>query len=78
MRGRAEAEGLGEPRQPAWCRAPSSEAAPTSRQAYLWDNNEVVVRWLEQHWQEEDGLRSTIRENIKYLKRDSVLKTIRK
>ncbi|XP_040859615.1 acetyl-CoA carboxylase 2 isoform X2 [Ochotona curzoniae] len=46
--------------------------------AYLWDNNEVVVRWLEQHWQEEDGLRSTIRENIKYLKRDSVLKTIRK
>uniref|UniRef100_G3TBG5 acetyl-CoA carboxylase n=1 Tax=Loxodonta africana TaxID=9785 RepID=G3TBG5_LOXAF len=45
--------------------------------AYLWDNNQVVVRWLEQHWQVGDGLQSTIRENIKYLKRDFVLKTIR-
>ncbi|KAM9195093.1 acetyl-CoA carboxylase 2 isoform 2-T2 [Dugong dugon] len=45
--------------------------------AYLWDNNQVVVQWLEQHWQVEDGLHSTIRENIKYLKRDFVLKTIR-
>ncbi|KAG8521239.1 Acetyl-CoA carboxylase 2 [Galemys pyrenaicus] len=45
--------------------------------AYLWDNNQMVVQWLEQHWQVEDGLRSAIRENIKYLKRDSVLKTIR-
>ncbi|XP_075390444.1 acetyl-CoA carboxylase 2 [Tenrec ecaudatus] len=45
--------------------------------AYLWDNNEVVVRWLEQHWQVEDGLQSTIRENIKYLKRDTALKSIR-
>ncbi|XP_006870497.1 PREDICTED: acetyl-CoA carboxylase 2 [Chrysochloris asiatica] len=45
--------------------------------AYLWDNNQVVVQWLEQHWQEEDGLQSTIRENIKYLRRDFVLKTIR-
>ncbi|XP_045152620.1 acetyl-CoA carboxylase 2 [Echinops telfairi] len=45
--------------------------------AYLWDNNEVVVRWLEQHWQVEDGQQSTIRENIKYLKRDSALKSIR-
>nr|XP_001496980.2 acetyl-CoA carboxylase 2 isoform X1 [Equus caballus]XP_023502743.1 acetyl-CoA carboxylase 2 isoform X1 [Equus caballus]XP_023502744.1 acetyl-CoA carboxylase 2 isoform X1 [Equus caballus] len=45
--------------------------------AYLWDNNQMVVQWLEQHWQVGDGLRSTIRENIKYLKRDSVLKTIR-
>lgn len=45
--------------------------------AYLWDNNQAVVRWLEQHWQAGDGARSTIRENIKYLKRDSVLKTIR-
>ncbi|XP_069882456.1 acetyl-CoA carboxylase 2 isoform X1 [Dipodomys merriami] len=44
--------------------------------AYLWDNNQVVVQWLEQHWLEGEGLRSTIRENIKYLKRDSVLKTI--
>ncbi|XP_035113398.1 acetyl-CoA carboxylase 2 isoform X1 [Callithrix jacchus] len=45
--------------------------------AYLWDNNQAVVQWLEQHWQVGDGLRSTIRENITYLKRDSVLKTIR-
>lgn len=45
--------------------------------AYLWDNNQVVVQWLEQHWQVEDGPRSTIRENITYLKHDSVLKTIR-
>ncbi|XP_058387618.1 acetyl-CoA carboxylase 2 isoform X2 [Diceros bicornis minor] len=45
--------------------------------AYLWDNNQMVVQWLEEHWQVGDGLRSTIRENIKYLKRDSVLKTIR-
>ncbi|XP_006151550.1 acetyl-CoA carboxylase 2 isoform X3 [Tupaia chinensis] len=44
---------------------------------YLWDNNQVVVQWLEQHWQTGEGLRSTIHENIKYLKRDSVLKTIR-
>ncbi|XP_036132271.1 acetyl-CoA carboxylase 2 isoform X1 [Molossus molossus] len=45
--------------------------------AYLWDNNQMVVQWLEQHWQVGDGLRSTIGENIKCLKRDSVLKTIR-
>uniref|UniRef100_A0A2K6GW75 acetyl-CoA carboxylase n=1 Tax=Propithecus coquereli TaxID=379532 RepID=A0A2K6GW75_PROCO len=44
--------------------------------AYLWDNNQVVVQWLEQHWQAEDGLHSTIRENIKCLKHDFVLKTI--
>ncbi|XP_066116448.1 acetyl-CoA carboxylase 2 isoform X1 [Saccopteryx bilineata] len=45
--------------------------------AYLWDNNQMVVQWLEQHWQVGDGLHSAIRENIKYLKRDSILKTIR-
>ncbi|XP_032166010.1 acetyl-CoA carboxylase 2 isoform X1 [Mustela erminea] len=45
--------------------------------AYMWDNNQMVVRWLEQHWQAGDGLHSTIRENIKCLKRDSVLKAIR-
>ncbi|XP_027972395.1 acetyl-CoA carboxylase 2 isoform X3 [Eumetopias jubatus] len=45
--------------------------------AYLWDNNQVVVQWLEEHWQAGDGLRSTICENIKCLKRDSVLKAIR-
>lgn len=47
-------------------------------QAYLWDSNQVVVQWLEQHWSARDSLRSTIRENINYLKRDSVLKTIQK
>uniref|UniRef100_A0A452R4U2 Acetyl-CoA carboxylase beta n=1 Tax=Ursus americanus TaxID=9643 RepID=A0A452R4U2_URSAM len=45
--------------------------------AYLWDNNQMVVQWLEQHWQGEDSLRSTVRENIRCLKRDSVLKAIR-
>ncbi|KAI1900999.1 hypothetical protein AGOR_G00055620 [Albula goreensis] len=45
--------------------------------AYLWDNNEVVVEWLEKHLSEEDGTRSAIRENIKYLKRDYALKHIR-
>nr|XP_048305885.1 acetyl-CoA carboxylase 2 isoform X1 [Myodes glareolus]XP_048305892.1 acetyl-CoA carboxylase 2 isoform X1 [Myodes glareolus]XP_048305901.1 acetyl-CoA carboxylase 2 isoform X1 [Myodes glareolus]XP_048305910.1 acetyl-CoA carboxylase 2 isoform X1 [Myodes glareolus] len=44
--------------------------------AYQWDSNQVVVQWLEQHWSARDGLRSTIRENINYLKRDTVLKTI--
>ncbi|XP_075372691.1 acetyl-CoA carboxylase 2 [Mycteria americana] len=44
---------------------------------YLWDNNQVVVEWLEKHMQEDDGTRSAIWENIKYLKRDYVLKQIR-
>ncbi|NXY90257.1 ACACB carboxylase, partial [Alcedo cyanopectus] len=46
-------------------------------QGYLWDNNQVVVEWLEKHMQEEDGTQSAIRENIKYLKRDYLLKHIR-
>ncbi|XP_058850382.1 acetyl-CoA carboxylase-like isoform X2 [Acipenser ruthenus] len=46
-------------------------------QAYQWDSNKVVVEWLEKHLKEEDGTRSTIRENIKYLKRDYALKHIR-
>ncbi|XP_077016210.1 acetyl-CoA carboxylase 2 isoform X2 [Tamandua tetradactyla] len=45
--------------------------------AYLWDNNQAVVQWLEQHWQGQDGPHSPLRENIKCLKRDFVLKTIR-
>ncbi|KAM9329623.1 acetyl-CoA carboxylase 2 isoform 2-T2 [Gastrophryne carolinensis] len=44
---------------------------------YLWDNNQVVVEWLEKQLQEEDGTKSAIRENIKYLKRDYALKHIR-
>ncbi|XP_044296549.1 acetyl-CoA carboxylase 2 isoform X1 [Varanus komodoensis] len=44
---------------------------------YLWDNNQVVVEWIEKHLREEDGTRSAIRENIKYLKRDHALKHIR-
>ncbi|XP_019394384.1 PREDICTED: acetyl-CoA carboxylase 2 isoform X3 [Crocodylus porosus] len=43
---------------------------------YLWDNNQVVVEWLEKQLQEEDGIRSAIRENIKYLKRDYALKHV--
>ncbi|XP_068461041.1 acetyl-CoA carboxylase isoform X2 [Clinocottus analis] len=45
--------------------------------AYLWDNNKVVVEWLEKHLTKEDGARSGIRENIKYLKRENTLKHIR-
>ncbi|XP_069727330.1 acetyl-CoA carboxylase 2 isoform X1 [Phaenicophaeus curvirostris] len=44
---------------------------------YLWDNNQVVVEWLEKHMREDDSTKSAIRENIKYLKRDYVLKRIR-
>ncbi|CAM4660645.1 unnamed protein product [Lepidochelys olivacea] len=44
---------------------------------YLWDNNQVVVEWLEKHLKEEEGSRSAIRENIKYLKRDYTLRHIR-
>uniref|UniRef100_A0A673M3W8 acetyl-CoA carboxylase n=1 Tax=Sinocyclocheilus rhinocerous TaxID=307959 RepID=A0A673M3W8_9TELE len=45
--------------------------------AYLWDNNKVVVEWLENHLSQQDGTCSVIRENIKYLKRDYALKHIR-
>ncbi|KFM10627.1 Acetyl-CoA carboxylase 2, partial [Aptenodytes forsteri] len=44
---------------------------------YLWDNNQVVVEWLEKHMQGDDGTQSAIWENIKYLKRDYMLKHIR-
>lgn len=47
-------------------------------QAYLWDNNQVVVEWLEKHMSDEDGTPSAIRENIKYLKRENTLKHIRR
>lgn len=47
-------------------------------QAYLWDNNQAVVEWLEKHLSKEDGTRSAIRENIKYLKRENALKHIRR
>ncbi|AWP07055.1 putative acetyl-CoA carboxylase-like [Scophthalmus maximus] len=45
--------------------------------AYLWDNNQAVVEWLEKHLSMEDGTQSAIRENIKYLKRENTLKHIR-
>lgn len=47
-------------------------------QAYLWDNNQAVVEWLEKHMSKEDGAPSAIRENIKYLKRENTLKLIRR
>ncbi|NWI65043.1 ACACB carboxylase, partial [Todus mexicanus] len=49
-----------------------------AEKGYLWDNNQVVVEWLEKHMQEDDGTQSVIRENIKSLKRDYVLKHIRR
>uniref|UniRef100_A0A3P8WLZ1 acetyl-CoA carboxylase n=1 Tax=Cynoglossus semilaevis TaxID=244447 RepID=A0A3P8WLZ1_CYNSE len=45
--------------------------------AYLWDNNQAVVEWLEKHLSKEEGCQSAIRENIKYLKRENALKHIR-
>ncbi|KAF6718949.1 Acetyl-CoA carboxylase [Oryzias melastigma] len=45
--------------------------------AYLWDNNEEVVGWLEKQLAEEEGARSIIDENIKYIRRDHILKQIR-
>lgn len=47
-------------------------------QAYLWDNNEEVVSWLEKQLAEEEGARSVIDENIKYIRRDHILKQIRR
>uniref|UniRef100_A0A8C2HLI4 acetyl-CoA carboxylase n=1 Tax=Cyprinus carpio TaxID=7962 RepID=A0A8C2HLI4_CYPCA len=45
--------------------------------AYLWDSNEDVVEWLERQLAEEEGARSLIDENIKYIRRDHILKQIR-
>ncbi|MEQ2177551.1 hypothetical protein GOODEAATRI_004757 [Goodea atripinnis] len=45
--------------------------------AYLWDNNEEVVGWLERQLAEEEGARSVVDENIKYIRRDHLLKQIR-
>ncbi|XP_032823616.2 acetyl-CoA carboxylase 1 isoform X2 [Petromyzon marinus] len=46
--------------------------------AYLWDNNQAVVEWLERQLaKEEEGTRSVIEENIKYIQRDYVLQQIR-
>ncbi|XP_028313974.1 acetyl-CoA carboxylase isoform X2 [Gouania willdenowi] len=45
-------------------------------QAYLWDNNQAVVEWLEKHLSKEDGVRSAIRENIKCLKRENAMKDV--
>nr|XP_014342769.1 PREDICTED: acetyl-CoA carboxylase-like [Latimeria chalumnae] len=47
------------------------------RDAYLWDNNKDVVEWLERQLTEEEGARSVIDENIKYISRDYLLKQIR-
>ncbi|KAG8451331.1 hypothetical protein GDO86_003516 [Hymenochirus boettgeri] len=45
--------------------------------AYLWDNNNDVVEWLEKQLTEEEGARSVVEENIKYISRDYILKQIR-
>ena len=47
-------------------------------QAYLWDSNEEVVEWLEKQLKEEEGARSIVDENIKYIRRDHILKQIRR
>ncbi|XP_060115526.1 acetyl-CoA carboxylase 1 isoform X2 [Heteronotia binoei] len=45
--------------------------------AYLWDNNKDLVEWLEKQLAEEEGSRSVVDENIKYISRDYILKQIR-
>ncbi|XP_069470784.1 acetyl-CoA carboxylase 1 isoform X2 [Ambystoma mexicanum] len=45
--------------------------------AYLWDNNKDLVEWLEKQMAEEEGVRSVVDENIKYISRDYILKQIR-
>ena len=47
-------------------------------QAYLWDSNEEVVEWLERQLCEDEGARSVVDENIKYIRRDHILKHIRR
>ncbi|XP_061460825.1 acetyl-CoA carboxylase 1 isoform X3 [Rhineura floridana] len=46
--------------------------------AYLWDNNKDLVEWLEKQLTEEEGARSVVDENIKYISRDYILKQIRR
>uniref|UniRef100_A0A8C4UWW1 acetyl-CoA carboxylase n=1 Tax=Falco tinnunculus TaxID=100819 RepID=A0A8C4UWW1_FALTI len=46
-------------------------------QAYLWDSNKDLVEWLEKQLTEEEGVRSVVDENIKYISRDYILKQIR-
>lgn len=55
-----------------------ARACACVRQAYLWDSNEDVVEWLEKQLTEEEGARSVIDENIKYIRRDHILKQIRR
>ncbi|XP_032304401.1 acetyl-CoA carboxylase 1 isoform X5 [Coturnix japonica] len=45
--------------------------------AYLWDSNKDLVEWLEKQLMEEEGVRSVVEENIKYISRDYILKQIR-
>ena len=57
---------------------PGVQAGVICLQAYVWDNNKDLVEWLEKQLAEEDGARSVIEENIKYISRDYVLKQIRR
>lgn len=77
-RGRKEPEATAERGRLGLCRRQDPCPQCCSPQGYLWDNNQVVVEWLEKHMQEDDDIQSVIRENIKYLKRDYVLKHVRR
>ena len=46
-----------------------------SFQSYLWSDNETVVEWLEKELSNTEG--SVIAENIKWIKRDRVLRQIK-
>uniref|UniRef100_A0A8C6Y7J4 acetyl-CoA carboxylase n=1 Tax=Naja naja TaxID=35670 RepID=A0A8C6Y7J4_NAJNA len=56
---------------------PSRAGGAAAGKAYLWDNNKDLVEWLEKQLAEEEGARSVVDENIKYISRDYILKQIR-
>ncbi|CAL8401839.1 unnamed protein product [Boreogadus saida] len=59
------------------CHYPCQLRGHLPPEAYLWDDNEEVVDWLERQLAEEEGARSVVDENIKYIRRDHILKQIR-
>eukprot|EP00794_Sanderia_malayensis_P012741 gene12741-14046_t len=46
-----------------------------SVRSYLWQDNEVVANWIEEDLEKDDE--SVIRQNVKWIKRDAVLKRVK-
>ena len=44
-------------------------------QSYLWQDNEIVANWIEAELSNEEE--SVIAENVKWIKREAVLKKIK-